>query len=51
MNQSVELILTGRADVSLNAETAFYDFMKNQPDQAVKIGDVYVGAEDCGQNI
>lgn len=37
MNQSVELILTGRADVTLNAETAFYDFMKNQPDQAVKI--------------
>lgn len=37
MNQSVELILTGRADVTLNAETAFYDFMKNQPDQPVKI--------------
>lgn len=37
MNQSVELLLTGRADVTLNAETAFYDFMKNQPDQAVKI--------------
>lgn len=37
MNQSVELILTGRADVTLNAETAFYDFMKNQPDQGVKI--------------
>lgn len=37
MNQSVELLLTGRADVTLNAETAFYDFMKNQPDRAVKI--------------
>ena len=37
MNQSVELILTGRADVTVNAETAFYDFMKNQPDQGVKI--------------
>lgn len=37
MNQSVELILTGRADVTLNAETAFYDFMKSQPDQPVKI--------------
>lgn len=37
MNQSVELLLTGRADVTLNAETAFYDFMKNQSDQAVKI--------------
>ena len=37
MNQSVGLILTGRADVTLNAETAFYDFMKSQPDQPVKI--------------
>lgn len=37
MNQSVELILTGRADVTLNAETAFYDFMKNRPHQGVKI--------------
>lgn len=37
MNQSVELMLTGRADATVNAETAFYDFMKNQPDQDVKI--------------
>ncbi len=37
MNQSVELMLAGRADVTLNAETAFYDYMRNQPDQKVKI--------------
>lgn len=37
MNQSVELLLTGRADATLNAETAFYDFIKNQPDKNVKI--------------
>lgn len=37
MNQSVELLLTGRADCTLNAETAFGDYMKNHPEAKVKV--------------
>ena len=35
--QGIELILSGRADCMLNAETAFYDYMNKQPDTPVKI--------------
>lgn len=37
MNQSVELLLSGRADCTLNAETAFYDYLKNHPEAEVKV--------------
>ncbi len=37
MNESVELLLTGRADCTLNAQTAFGDYMKNHPEAAVKV--------------
>ncbi len=37
MNQSVELLLAGRADCTLNAETAFGDYMKNHPEAEVKV--------------
>ena len=33
----IELILSGRADCMLNAETAFYDYMNKHPDAPVKI--------------
>ena len=35
--QGIELILSGRADCMLNAETAFYDYMNKHPDAPVKI--------------
>lgn len=35
--QGIELILSGRADCMLNAETAFYDYLKKHPDTPVKI--------------
>lgn len=35
--QGIELILSGRADCMLNAETAFYDYLNKHPDTAVKI--------------
>lgn len=35
--QGIELILSGRADCMLNAETAFYDYMNQHPDTPVKI--------------
>lgn len=37
VNQTMELIKSGRADATLNAETAFGDYMKNHPDEKVKI--------------
>ena len=35
--QGIELILSGRADAMLNAETAFYDYLNKHPDTPVKI--------------
>ncbi len=35
--QGIELILSGRADCMLNAETAFYDYLNQHPDAPVKI--------------
>ena len=35
--QGIELLLSGRADCMLNAETAFYDYMRKHPDTPVKI--------------
>ena len=37
VNQVMDLLRTGRADVTLNAETAFGDYMRNHPDEPVKI--------------
>lgn len=35
--EGIELILSGRADCMLNAETAFYDYMNKHPDAPVRI--------------
>lgn len=35
--EGIELILSGRADCMLNAETAFYDYLNKHPDTPVKI--------------
>lgn len=37
LTQCVELINTGRADATLNAETAFYDYLKQHPSAQVRI--------------
>lgn len=34
--QSVELIASGRADVTLNSEVALYDYLKQKPDAPIK---------------
>lgn len=36
-NQSIELVLAGRADATLNDDVTFYDFKKAKPDAKVKI--------------
>nr|WP_302020082.1 amino acid ABC transporter substrate-binding protein [uncultured Acetatifactor sp.] len=35
--QTVDLLLTGRADATLNVETAFSDYLKKNPDADVKV--------------
>ena len=37
LNQTIELLLDGRIDATLNAEVTFYDYMKAHPDSAIKI--------------
>ena len=35
--QCIDLLNTGRADATLNAETAFYDYLNQHPEAPVKI--------------
>ena len=37
--QSIELVLTGRADVTVNDDVTFHDYMKQHPDAPLKIID------------
>ncbi len=37
LNQTFELLLSGRIDATLNAEVTYYDYMKAHPDAGVKI--------------
>lgn len=37
LNQTIELLLSGRIDATLNAEVTFFDFLKPHPDASVKI--------------
>ena len=35
--QTIELVLTGRCDATLNADTVYYDYLRAHPDAALKI--------------
>ena len=37
LNQTFELLLTGRIDATLNAEETYYDYMRAHPDARLKI--------------
>lgn len=37
--QTMELVITGRSDATLNADTAFYDYLRGQPDAPLTIVD------------
>lgn len=37
LNQTIDLLLAGRVDATLNAEVSLYDFMKSHPDANVKM--------------
>lgn len=37
LNQTIELLLAGRVDATLNAEVTYYDYMNQHPDAKIKI--------------
>lgn len=37
LNQTIELVLAGRVDATLNAEVSFYDYIKAHPDANLKV--------------
>lgn len=37
LGQTLELVLAGRADATLNADVSFYDYLKEHPDANLKI--------------
>jgi len=37
LDQTLEMVLTGRADATLNAEVSFYDYMKVHPEANLKV--------------
>ena len=40
LNQTFQLLITGRIDATLNAEMTYYDYMKAHPDAKIKIADL-----------
>lgn len=37
LNQTIELLLNGRVDATLNAEVTYFDYLKEHPDANIKI--------------
>lgn len=48
LNQTFELLLSGRIDATLNAEVTFYDYTKEHPDANVKIAVLTEDANEIG---
>ena len=40
LNQTIELLLAGRVDATLNAEVTFYDYLSQHPDANIRIADL-----------
>jgi L-cystine transport system substrate-binding protein len=47
-NQSVELVLSGRADATINDSISFFDFKKHKPDAPLKIAATQENADQAG---
>jgi cystine transport system substrate-binding protein len=47
-DQSIQLVLTGRADATINDSLSFLDFAKHKPDANVKIADQQANADYSG---
>lgn len=37
LSETIDMVLSGRVDATLNAEVSFYDYLKEHPDAAIKI--------------
>ena len=48
LNQTFELLLSGRIDATLNAEMTYYDYMKAHPDADIKIAVLTEDANEIG---
>ncbi|MDO4633347.1 MAG: transporter substrate-binding domain-containing protein [Eubacteriales bacterium] len=48
LNQTFELLASGRIDATLNAEMTYYDYMKEQPDADFKIAVLTEDANEIG---
>ncbi|HIX24959.1 MAG TPA: transporter substrate-binding domain-containing protein [Candidatus Lachnoclostridium avicola] len=48
LNQTFELLLSGRIDATLNSEVTFYDYMKAHPDANIKIAVLADNASEVG---
>lgn len=48
LNQTFELLLSGRIDATLNAEVTFYDYLKEHPDANIKIAVLTKDANKIG---
>lgn len=46
LNQTIELLLAGRVDATLNAEVTYYDYLNAHPDAALKIAALTEGAAE-----
>lgn len=46
LNQTIELLLAGRVDATLNAEVTYYDYLNAHPDAALKIAALTDGAAE-----
>ncbi|WP_215780667.1 amino acid ABC transporter substrate-binding protein [Paludibacterium sp. B53371] len=47
-NESVELLLSGRADATINDSLSFFDFKKHQPNAPLKVAAYEANAESAG---
>lgn len=48
LNQTFELLLSGRIDATLNAEVTYYDYMKAHPDAPIRIAALTKDANQVG---
>lgn len=48
LNQTIELLLSGRIDATLNAEVTYYDYMKAHPESGLKIAVIDVDETSVG---
>ena len=48
LNQTFELLLSGRIDATLNSEVTYYDYMKAHPDADIKIAVLADDASEVG---